>query len=209
MRITRILYILILILIFSATCLILFSTSAIPGGYNLYAVMSGSMEPTIKTGSVIVVHKQPRYKIGDIITVIQLNSKETITHRINQIIKKTNKTEYILKGDANKSYDPQPIIQQRVIGKVLFSFPSIGYVTSFSKTLPGLIILIVIPATLIIYTELINIKNEAYRLIRERRKRKLTAFENVEEKVGEEIIAVEKEVKKDIKKIKGRKKQRS
>ena len=38
------------------------------GGYSALIVLSGSMEPTIKTGEVIVIHAQKDYKIKDILT---------------------------------------------------------------------------------------------------------------------------------------------
>lgn len=178
----------------------------IPGNYKLYSVSTGSMSPIISAGSLVLVKPQPDYKTKDIVTFKTQKPTETITHRI--VIKRQvdNQIQYLTKGDANKSKDTEILLKQNIIGKVLFSVPFVGNIVSYSKTLQGLVILIIIPATLLIYSEIINIKNETIRLIKERKTRKLTTFEKVEEKVGEEIIAVEKEIKKDIGKITKRKK---
>lgn len=190
---------------------IIFFSSFVDSPLNLkiMAVYSGSMEPTLKRGSMVFIKKEKKYSKGDIIT---FRSKpediETTTHRI-VVIREASKgetTSYITKGDFNKTPDIKKVLKPLVLGKVIISIPWLGYIVIFSKTLAGLVILIVIPATIIIYSELINLKSEAIRLIRERKKRKLTMKEKIEEKIGEEIILVEKEVKKDIKKVFGKKK---
>lgn len=165
--------------------------------YKLFVVMSGSMEPTIKTGSVVVIKPQNDYFKGDIVTFQNLTkSKTTVTHRI---IEATD-SAYITKGDANKTADTSELRKGQILGKEILAVPFIGYVINFAKTQAGLIILIVIPAVIIVYNELLSIKNEAKRLIIERRNRKLTPKEEIEEKIGEEIMEVEKKVKK-VKKI--------
>ena len=49
--------------------------------FNFYLVQSGSMEPSIMTGDIIVVKKYPEYKERETITFYDQNSK-IITHRI-------------------------------------------------------------------------------------------------------------------------------
>ncbi|MFC1722166.1 signal peptidase I, partial [Patescibacteria group bacterium] len=53
-----------------------------PWGLRSFAVTSGSMEPTIKTGSLVFTTKANYYEINDIITFQQGSSKRAITHRI-------------------------------------------------------------------------------------------------------------------------------
>lgn len=125
------------------------------------------MEPAIKVGSVIIVKNQKEYQVGNIVTVkAERNTKDTFTHRIAEIIedKETNKISYRTKGDANEEPDGEPITSKRVVGKVVLSIPFIGYFVAFAQTRAGLIILVIIPAALIIYSELANIKNEILKL---------------------------------------------
>lgn len=189
----NIIYGLVVIILLAVAGLTVVSGINIPGNYKMMAVQSGSMEPTIKTGSIVVVKPEKDYKVGDIITFKDLNkSKTTVTHRIASVSGQFVTT----KGDANKTADTDLINKSQIVGKEFLAIPYIGYIVGFSKTQTGFIILVIIPATLIIYTELMTIKNEAKRLIIERRSRKLTTTEEIEEKVGEEIIDIEKTLKK-------------
>ena len=136
---------------------VLFSVLPIQGMYRLYTVQSGSMEPKLQTGSLVVVKPAAAYVVGDIITFSDsANSKNTTTHRIVGM----NGTSFLTKGDANDSVDMNSVPETNVIGKVLFHIPYIGYPVGYAKTLPGLIILIVIPSTIIIWEELKKLKKE-------------------------------------------------
>lgn len=184
----------------------------IPGGYKLYTVQSGSMSPTIPTGSLVISRPAGEYKKGDIITFkaekdrLAKNPKYTTTHRINEVKMVKDEEVYVTKGDANNAPDTGTISKDLVLGKAIFSIPLLGYPVSFAKTRNGLIILVIIPATIIIWSELINIKNEAKKLIEDRRKRKLTLKEKVEVKIGEEEIEAERWYKRIFRKFFGKKK---
>ncbi len=185
----------------------------IPGGIKLYAVQSGSMAPTIPAGSLVVSKLADNYHVGDAITFkaekdrLIKNPKFTTTHRIYDI-KETalGQIEYVTKGDANDAPDSQAVAEELVLGKTIFSIPLLGYPISFAKTREGLIILIVIPATMIIYSEILNVKNEAKRLIQKRKKRKLSAVEKAEVVIGKEVEKTEKGIKRFFKKFKFRSK---
>lgn len=175
----------------------------LPGNYKMFVVMSGSMEPKIKTGSIVVVKPQKEYQGGEIVTFNDSDKPNlSVTHRIFSVKEENNSKTFTTKGDANKSPDINEIRMGQILGKEILSIPYIGYVINFTKTQTGLILVIVIPAVIIIYNELMNIKNEAIRLIQERKKRKLTTKEKIEEKIGEEVMEVEKEVKKMLPKKK-------
>lgn len=194
-------YVLLFFLLFIAAIAILANFKN-PWGLKLYVVQSGSMEPSIHVGSVVLVKAQTDYRVGDIVTfapsVIEASksSAKTTTHRIVEANKVDNLTKYTTKGDANKVSDLTLIVKEQILGKVVFPIIVLGSLISFTKTLPGLIAIVIIPATIIVYSEIVNIKNEALRLVKERRVRKLNPKEQIEEKIGEEIIAVEKELKK-------------
>lgn len=141
--------------------LAIFSLLPIPGNYKIYTVQSGSMSPEIKSGYAVIVKPTNQYFTSDIITFNNTdNQKETITHRIIDTRQDNNETVYITKGDANDGADSKPVYDNNIVGKVIFSIPLIGYPINFTRTLAGLIILIVVPTTIIIYEEIKKIKNE-------------------------------------------------
>ena len=133
------------------------------GNYKLLVVLSGSMEPTIKTGSIVVVKPQSSYQTGDVITFSEKNNpKITTTHRVFGI----NDGGFITKGDANNSTDSARVATGQIIGKTIFSVPYLGYPVSFAKTQQGLLLLVIIPAIIIIYSEILTIKNEILKLLK-------------------------------------------
>lgn len=100
-------------------------------------VMSGSMEPSYHTGSIVLVDrdKATDVEIGDAIAFD--NGGIIIAHRI---INKC-KEGYITKGDANESEDPWIVRSSDVKGKVVFSIPLIGYLVKLASGTPGIIII--------------------------------------------------------------------
>jgi signal peptidase len=189
----RVLYGLVLALLVIVAATVAASALKLPGSFQLLAVQSGSMEPAIKKMSVVAIRPENSYQVGDVVTVSEpANPKVSVTHRIVSVEEKDGKILYVTKGDANEDADTEKRPKENVLGEVLFSVPFLGYPVSFAKTRDGLIILIIIPATLIVYSELMNIKKEAKRLILERRKRKLTLVEKAEVEVGEEEIKAER-----------------
>lgn len=131
------------------------------GGFKLLVVRSGSMEPTIKTGSIVIGKNFNEYNIGDIVTFKNIDKpKETTTHRL--VNKQFQGSTYLFttKGDANDSADGEQVTQDRIVGKAMFSIPYFGYAVAFARTLPGLIIFVIIPATIIIYDEILKIRKE-------------------------------------------------
>lgn len=135
--------------------------------WRLLTVQSGSMEPAIKTGSLVTVRKINNYQKGEVITYrSKKDSKTTITHRIVEI----KDGQFITKGDANDVVDADPVSKELILGKIGLAIPLLGYPISFAKTLPGLIILIVIPSTIIVYSEILSIKNEILRFLIRKKK---------------------------------------
>ena len=126
------------------------------GSWRFDAVLSGSMEPALSVGGVVVAKPvQPSdIGIGDIIT---FHSGETlVTHRIVEMINGQGQVSFITKGDANEEPDLSPVAAENVVGKVVFKMPFLGYLTSFVKTRLGLITTIFIPGLGIIILELKN-----------------------------------------------------
>ncbi len=153
--------------------LVIISLLPIKDNYKLYSVMSGSMEPAIGVGSMIASQPAGSYQVDDIITFYNKNStKETTTHRIVEVSKEDSVTKYYTKGDANESQDGDYVTEERIEGKYLFRVPWLGYLIGYIKTLPGLILIIIIPTTIIIYEEVKKIKHEGKKIISKRADKK-------------------------------------
>ncbi|NMB56837.1 signal peptidase I [Candidatus Beckwithbacteria bacterium] len=165
-----------------------------PIQYKLYTVQSGSMEPTIKVGSLILVKPQTEYQKGDIVNYrTENNPDKTVTHRIIEVSKDIdlNKISFRTKGDANNTPDPELIDSSRVTGKVFLSLPYLGYPVAFVKTQTGLIVLIIIPATLIIYSEIMNIKKETEEMIKKSKaKKEVSQKQKANEEESEEKVVL-------------------
>lgn len=128
------------------------------GGYKSFLVQSGSMEPAIMTGDIILIHNQTSYLLNDVVT-FRDEENRTVTHRLVEIPKDKSTGSFSTKGDANRSQDAAQINQDQIIGKVVFVIPKLGYLVAFSKSLPGLIILIMIPALMFLLDQLFKLKN--------------------------------------------------
>lgn len=120
------------------------SNSSVLSGYRSYLVQSGSMEPTIHIADIVVVKPQSTYYKNDIIT-FKGNDNRVVTHRIVGIDSKTGKNLFTTKGDANRDTDGDLTGQDKIIGKVSFVVPKLGFLVAFSRTTLGFAILVAIP----------------------------------------------------------------
>jgi len=123
------------------------------GDFRIYYIISGSMRPTIKTGSLIIIKKLRTYNKNDIVTYIENNTNKKNVSATHRIISVKNKNHYLTKGDANRGEDVSIISKEQIQGKVIFRIPLLGYLIHLSKTLTGLIVFIIIPGLIIVISE--------------------------------------------------------
>ena len=158
--------------------LLLTSLIPVPGNIAVKIVQSGSMEPAISTGAMVVIRPSDEYRVGDVIMFGEdTKTKVPTTHRIVADEVRSGVFYYTTKGDANEDPDPQQVAQTEVIGKVLFSIPYLGYVLDFAKKPLGFALLIGIPAAIVVFDEAGNIWRETKRL----RKKNMLDGENQNE----------------------------
>lgn len=129
-------------------------------GWRVDAVFSGSMEPKIKVGSILVTRPVEAETItaGDIITFNSPLSEIPTTHRVISV-GKGSELYFQTKGDANEDADPFTIPAQNVVGRVCFHVPYFGYVSQFVKTPLGFILALCVPGIIIVVMELRNIRH--------------------------------------------------
>lgn len=142
-------------------------------------VRSGSMEPVIGVGDLVVVRPLAKkaspdrssYKAGDIIAYkSEVNSGLIVTHRIIEVKNSGGSVEYLTKGDANNNRDQGLVSPDQVLGRKIMVVPYIGKGLAFGKTKAGYTFLILLPACLVIVSEAKIIWREVQRIRLGRRK---------------------------------------
>ena len=124
-----------LIIIIGGIFLILYICGIVP-----YVVLSGSMEPTIETGSLCFINKHAKYKNIKEKDIIAFKHEDgtLVTHRAVKVTKSGIKT----KGDNNKKADSNIVKKESFVGKNIFWIPKVGYIVKNFQTTKGVIILI-------------------------------------------------------------------
>ena len=124
-----------LIIVIGGIFLILYACGIVP-----YVVLSGSMEPTIETGSICFINKHAdikKIKENDIIA-FKHNNGTLVTHRAVEITDSGIKT----KGDNNKNIDGNTVEEENFVGKNIFWIPKVGYVVKKLQSPKGVVMLI-------------------------------------------------------------------
>lgn len=122
-------------------------------GYQIKTVLSGSMEPGIKTGSIIVVKPggdMTRFKEGDVITFMD-EDKRVITHRVTEVVNNDGQILYRTKGDNNNAEDPNPVPSDNVLAEYTgITIPYVGYVQDFASSKNGILVMVILPGVLLL-----------------------------------------------------------
>lgn len=123
-------------------------------GLQVFTVLSGSMEPTYHTGSLIYVKKVDTYTIEEGQPITFMLDEDTIaTHRVVGIVPDEEDPTVIrfrTKGDANDAEDGSLVHYKNVIGMPIFSIPYLGYVADYIQHPPGMYIAISAGAVLLL-----------------------------------------------------------
>jgi len=91
-----------------------------PFGYGASVVLSGSMEPALSVGDLLIVRSAPAYQPGDV--VVYQAERMAVVHRLLS----TDGETAVTKGDANTAKDA-PIAVTAIKGKVVSVIPLLGY----------------------------------------------------------------------------------
>lgn len=135
-------------------------------GYSVMRVQTGSMEPTLGTGCIIIARKTDpnQLKVGDIISFYSIDPEiygEVETHRIverHSLI--SGEREFITKGDANSADDSYPVLHSSIIGKVVFNLGvASGSALQVLQNPKVIFFLIILPLIFITFSEAVNLVN--------------------------------------------------
>ena len=137
------------LLLIVAVCLCLFIVvqvlshgHASLGGYSFFKVITGSMEPELSTGDLLLVVAREEYKADEV--VVFLDGRSAVVHRIISMDGDT----VITQGDANNQAD-EPISTELICGKVVLAIPLLGYLVSVIKTPLGTLLILALAVWLL------------------------------------------------------------
>lgn len=141
-------------------------------GFSLFRVMTGSMEPSIPTDSLIVVKRvEPGdLKEGDVISFYSRDPSlrgEVNTHRIIGIELDAGKYYFATKGDANNVEDKYITLEEDLIGKVIYSSKRLGKFVRLLSNPLVFVPLIIIPLVILLGQSLWDSIRLAKKLARE------------------------------------------
>ena len=133
------------------------SAPALVGAEDSFVVLSGSMEPTLRPGDVVVVGAATPTKIdeGDIITfhrtgTVGGDGRDRITHRVVEKRRTDDGVVYRTKGDANGDADRTLVEHEQVVGEVRFHVPLVGRLFVAIDGTPLEALLAVVPGLLLV-----------------------------------------------------------
>lgn len=90
-------------------------------GMSFLVVVTGSMEPEIEAGELIIIRETDKYKVGDIVTFVDQDDF-LITHRIVNL----NDKNMVTKGDSNNLLDEETNLKN-IKGKVIIHSKILGF----------------------------------------------------------------------------------
>lgn len=154
------------------------------GGISFFRIVTGSMEPEIPVGSIIICKETEIELIqtDDIVCFRSLNPMilgETVTHRVVDINENSEGDRLLItRGDANLSADPEYVTRGNLIGKVTYYAKDKNVMASFVNILTdkiGFMVLILIPtlmiAGFILRSCMMNIREELEKITEENRRK--------------------------------------
>ena len=131
-----------------------------PWSYDLRIIESGSMEPTIPTGAVVITQPAQSYEVGDIVTYQRRSDVGATTHRLVATTTVEGAAAFVAQGDANNVADAEPVRAAEIAGKVWFDIPYLGFVLSWLRSPFGFLVLVIVPAVFIVWEQVTRIRRE-------------------------------------------------
>lgn len=123
-------------------------------GAESFTVVSGSMEPTIPVGSIVVAQppRDGQIHFDDVVTYqLESGKPQTVTHRVVAVDIIDGGVRYRTQGDANNAMDPEPVRPEQIRGTVIYHLPYLGYIGSLVPVSVRETLLTAVGVALLIY----------------------------------------------------------
>jgi signal peptidase len=122
--------------------------------------LSGSMEPTIAPGDVVINEQIEPWEaqVGDIVTFRDpQDESKLLTHRVVSTKDAGSHIWFVTQGDANNTKEHWRAPATGEIGRLVYTVPWVGHLAVLTRTKIGWGLLIGIPLLLILFEELVRI----------------------------------------------------
>jgi len=121
-------------------------------GDRPYTVLTGSMEPTIAAGDVVIDERISPVdaQVGDVVTFRDPEDQDKlITHRVQRIRRAGSHLWFVTQGDANNTTERWRIAADGELGRVVYTVPWVGHLAVLTHTPGGLLLILLVPLTLL------------------------------------------------------------
>ncbi|MGI6200652.1 MAG: signal peptidase I [Christensenellales bacterium] len=126
-------------------------------GFRFYTIATGSMEPTIPTGSMVLVKslapgEEPA--VGSIVTfrADRLGDSIVLTHYLRDIqVEEDGQVRYVTRGENSQRDDDYATHREDLLGTYVFHVPFLGRLGQFLRSTQALIMYLTIGVILLIY----------------------------------------------------------
>jgi signal peptidase len=138
------------------------NTEEVPklSGFSPLIVLTGSMEPAIDSGDLIIVRQidSADVAVGDIIAFFDpaSDSDSIVTHRVTDISSEGDTLAFTTKGDANNVEDSLQVPSENLVGLYYTKINGFGNVAMFMQTTTGLVVCVVLPLILLVAVDVIR-----------------------------------------------------
>lgn len=128
------------------------------GGYRLFTVATGSMEPKYKVGDILISKEIDAndIQVGD--DIVYKGSEgsfkdKVVTHQVVSIREENGSKKIITKGIANTEEDPE-IDGSQVYGKVIYKVQTLSFISQIIKNIYVFYFIIFVPIAIIIFKQI-------------------------------------------------------
>lgn len=138
------------------------NTEEVPklSGYSPLIVLTGSMEPTIESGDLIIVQQvdSSTVNVGDIIAFFDPESTDSsvVTHRVTQVLSEGDTLSFRTKGDLNNVEDSLAVPSESLVGIYRTKLHGVGNIAMFMQTTTGLVVCVIVPLILLVAVDIIR-----------------------------------------------------
>ena len=127
-------------------------------GTRGYAVQTDSMLPVLHRGDAVFVRAAAFAELreNDVITATFPESGGVFTHRVVRV--DAENQQVYTRGDHNMADDPMPTDASRIIGKLWFSVPYLGFLSLYLKSYTVLYIALGVAIALIVLRMVLSLR---------------------------------------------------
>lgn len=111
------------LLVFGTLAVIAALPMVVPG-YASASITSGSMQPTLLTGDVVIATSASTVERGEIAVFVDPRSGDVVSHRVVSV---NTDGSIVTKGDVNAANDPVPVPAANIRGQVRWIVPLVGW----------------------------------------------------------------------------------